>query len=224
MRRIGRLGSGESATTQERADGVLEFNRMLGRWNVDMGLLYFETSESLTWATGQASRTIGTGGNLSTSRPQLILSAYLTVSGAEHPLTVITNQAYQAIDTKTLTSSIPQYLAYNPTFTTSLGTLYIWPTPSTALTLLLTSMKPLADITGAGTITLPPGYEDAIVSNLAVRFADGDFATQIPQTLRDDAMYARESIARANWVTQELWPDYMATGLNGGDDIGRYTT
>ncbi|MDQ3003182.1 MAG: hypothetical protein M3Y08_18215 [Fibrobacterota bacterium] len=189
-----------------------------------MGPIYAETSETLSWASGNASRTIGTGANLSTTRPQQILMASLTISGTEYPLSLLTNRDYQAISSKTMTSTIPFYLAYNPTFTTAFGTLYLYPVPSGAVSLLLTSLKPIADITGAGTLAFPPGYEDAFVTNLAVRFADGEFAADISPGLRQEALDARVRIARLNDITQEMMPDYMAPGLEcGGDYVNRWT-
>lgn len=216
LRRIGRLGSGETATAAELADGVSEANRMLDVWSAKIGPIHSETTEALTWAAGQASRTIGTGGSLDTSRPQQILQASITVDSIEHPIDVITHQAYQAKTDKTLTSTIPYELAYNPTFATGRGTLFMYPIPSGALTLNLTSLKPLTAIVGASSALFPPGYDDAFVLNLAVRFADGEFAATIPQSLRDLAVDALVTLERLNDITEEMQPDPMTPGLCGG--------
>lgn len=224
LRRIGRLASGSSATTAERADGVLELNRMLEGWSIKLGPVYFETNESLTWVGGNASRTIGVSGDLNTSRPLKILKASITVSGVDYPLTLATNQEYQMISSKTLSITLPELLAYNPTFASSLGTLYLWPIPSGSVTLLLTSYKPLTALTGAGTVTLPPGYEDAIVLCLAVRFADGDFASQISPGLRKQADDALRSLIVNNVTQEPMIMDSMAPGMTSWDnDYTRYT-
>lgn len=214
LRKIGRLASGESASTAERADGVLELNRMLGTWSAKLGPVFCETNESLTWADAQASRTIGTGGNLATDRPQEILFAQLRVGTVDYDLEIITFQEYQAIANKSETSTLPQYLAYNPAFTSSLGSLYMWPVPNGAQTLLLTSKKPLAAAVGASTVVLPPGYEDAITLCLAVRFADGDFAAEISPGLRMEAKDAFRALVIANIVVQPSTIDPLTPGLS----------
>lgn len=185
--------SGVAPTTQELADGVTELNRMLGTWNAEMGVIYAETLDSLTWAAGNASRTIGTGGNFSVTRPLIIQGAQWRDSGSvDHPIDVVTHREYQEIMTKVITTSWPDTLAYNPDFSSGLGNLFIWPVPTVDFTFRLNSLKPLADLTGAGTVSLPPGYEDAIVMNLAVRMGDiyGSAVSQITAMLADAAKKA----------------------------------
>lgn len=221
LRKIGRLSSGESATTAERADGVAELNRMLGTWSAKLGPVFFETSETLTWASGQASRTIGVGGDLDTARPQDVFSAQIRIGTEDYDLEIITFQEYQAISNKSETSTLPQFLAYNPAFAAGLGGLYMWPVPSGAQTLLLTSKKPLATAVGASNVVLPPGYEDAITLNLAVRFADGDFSADISQGLRMDAKDAFRSLVIANIILQPSTIDPLTPGLSRGYSSGR---
>lgn len=216
LRRIGRLGSGESATTAERADGVLELNRMLGTWSSKLGPLFFETTESLTWTDAAASMTIGTSGGFNTSRPQEILAAQIRSGTQDYDLIILSHREYQAIPDKATTSTLPTHIAYNPTFASSLGTLFMWPVPSGAQTFRLTSKKPLADAVGASTVVLPPAYEDAIVLNLAVRFGDGDFPTVIPDGLRRLAADAFRTILISNIVQQPAGIDPLTPGAGCG--------
>lgn len=213
LRRIGRLGTGDSASAGELANGVLEFNRMLSNWSATVGPIYAETTESLTWASGQASRTIGSGGNLDTARPIQILRAALTVSAIDYDLDLITHQEYQAKQDKSTTSELPTQLAYNPSFASSRGALYMYPVPSAAVTLLLTSKKPITDIVGASAVTFPPGYDDAFVLELTVRFADGEYAANIPDSLRQMAIDAKAALIRLNDITEPMYPDPMAPGF-----------
>lgn len=171
LQKIGRLGSGDSPATQEQSDYLDELNRMLDLWNAELGPVYSETVDSLTWTSGNASRTIGTGGDFVVSRPLDIIAAqYRDAASMDYTLSIVTHREYQEIATKTLQDAIPGYLAYNPTYPT--GTLFLWPIPSSTITLRLTSRKPLAALTGAGTVSLPPGWEDAVVNNLAWRLCD----------------------------------------------------
>lgn len=208
---VGRLSSGESATTQERADYVLEFNRMLGSWNVELGPIFFETLDSLTWTSGNASRTIGVSGDFNVARPQQIISAFYRSGTTDFPIQIITHQEYQEIPDKATTGNTPIYLAYNPTFASSLGTLFMYPTPSESITLRLNSRKPIADITGAGTVTLPPGYEDAIVYNLARRLASRNGARLTPEDMQM-AIRLKQNLIESNIQFQPPKMNPLAPG------------
>lgn len=219
LRKIGRLESGGTPTTPERTSGLAELNSMLGSWSAEMGTIYFETTESLSWASGNASRTIGASGNLDTARPLKILSAqFRDASNNDFDLQIITHQQYQSLfDKGSLTSDFPLYLAYNPTNASNLGTLFLYPTPSATITLRLTSWKPFAVITDAtATIALPPGYEDAITPNLAVRFGDGEFAADVSPGLRSQAIQSKRALVWMNIQSQPMQPDGMAPSGNSG--------
>lgn len=217
LRKIQRLESGGTATTQELADGVVEINRMLGAWTAQMGPIFSETADSLTWTSGNASRTIGTGADFSVSRPQKILSAfYRDSSSKDSELPVWTHQEYQAIGDKTTTGSIPGLIAYNPTFAAGFGTLFIYPVPTASVTIRLVSLKPLSDLTGAGTVSLPPAYEDAIVLNLALRLADGDYGAQVSPLMVRMAALAKRAILESNLVQQPMQMDSLAPGQGNG--------
>lgn len=221
---IGRLASGDSPTAAENADSLIILNELLDSWTAELGPVYGETVESLTWATGQATRTIGVSGNLNTARPQQILRASATISTVDYDLSLISNQEYQAIPIKTQTGSIPLALAYNPTFASSLGTLYMWPVPSSAVTLLLTSIKPLAAVSAlSGTVTLPPGYAEALRYNLAVRYASY-FGAQLDGFIVKQAADTKRNLLISNMSQQPMSLDPMVPGSGPfGDDVRLWT-
>lgn len=220
VRKLGRLESGGSLTASEVTDGIAEMNRMLGTWNADMGPIFCETLDSLTWASGNASRTIGTGGDLNVARPMQIVGAQIRSGTTDIDLTPITHREYQAIVDKATTASIPLYLAYNPTIASSVGTLFMWPVPSASLTIRITSLKPLVDGVAATTVTLPPSYEDAIVLNLALRLAD-EYGAQPGMLTIKMAALAKKAMKEANFMalSQNIQMDPLAPGFtNYGDD------
>lgn len=221
---IGRLESGGSPSTAENADALIIVNSLFDSWSAEIGPIFAETTESLSWASGQASRTIGSSGNLNTSRPQQILAASVTISSIDYPLTLLTNQEYQREMNKTLTSAIPLYLAYNPLFTSSLGTLYMWPVPSATVTLLLTSEKPLAAVSAlSATVTLPPGFTEAILYGLAERYI-AYFGAPPSQMISTMAAKSKKTLFLANLTQQSMQQDPMAPGQTWlGDDINMYT-
>lgn len=215
---LGIIAPGDVGTTTDRTYCLGVLNRMLSAWSVELGPIFFETTESLSWASGQASRTIGTGGDLSTTRPEKVLGLqYRDASSNDIPLDLFTHQQYQAITNKTLTG-LPQAIAYNPTY--PLGTLYAWPVPDTTFTLRLTSRKPFAAISDATTtVSLPSGYEAAIVPNLAL-LLNAYGRDPSPLTERE-ARKLKAAIVRANVVPQPMSSDYPAG--QSGDSIRQWT-
>jgi hypothetical protein len=210
---IGVLDAGGTGATADRTFCLGQLNRMFGTWGAEVGPIYEETLDSVTWASGNATRTIGSGGNLNVARPQQILGASYRVSDQDYPLDLITHQEYQAITDKATTSDYPTHLAYNPTFASSLGNLLIWPVPSTSLALRLNSLKPLTIVSDqTATVALPPGWEDAIVYNLAQRIASA-FGKSVKPEDAQMAIETKAAIVRINDITQPMWPDPMAPGL-----------
>lgn len=224
LRKLGRLGSGESATSTERTDGLADLNRLLGRWNAKLGPVHMETLDSLTLTASQASYTIGTSGNFNVARPVKIISAAIRDSAnIDHPMEVISHKEYQSILSKTIETLLPFYLAYNPTIASSQGTILLWPVPSSGLTLRLNSLKPLADGALGTTVTLPPGYEDAIVWNLAMVMAP-EYGFPVTAEIRENAQDSLWDITRANDSTSEMSFDPLAPGQDAfSDDINLLT-
>jgi hypothetical protein len=216
LRKIGRIGSGDTGSAQERTDAVAELNRMLGKWSAELGPIFGQVAESLTWASGNASRTIGSGGDLATARPQsLVMAQYRDANNVDTDLPILTHDEYQGLPDKATTGEIPQLVAYNPTFAGSLGTLFVYPVPSASFTLRLTSIKPLATVSDAtATITLPPGYEDAILWNLMLRLC-GEYGVPVQAFWAQQAYESKHAIEQLNSTPSQMWPDYMAPGMGG---------
>lgn len=80
---------------------------------------------------------------------------------------ILTDDAYQAITIKDLPNALFTSVYYNPTY--PLGTIYLWPTPNTAIhDLVLYLPKQLSEFEDlSNEYNIPPGYEDALEWNLA---------------------------------------------------------
>jgi hypothetical protein len=191
---------------------------MFDQWTVKLGPIFFETLDSLTWTGGQQSRTIGATGDLAVSRPQQIVAAQFRQSSTiDLPLRIITFDEYQRTVVKTLSVQYPQFLAYNPTVTN--GTLYIWPVPPADATIRLTSRKALSAIAAlSDTVTLPPGLQEMVRYNLAMRFTPEN-ARNVDPFVREHAMDTFNDFVTANQVQDEMTLDPMAPGgSNAWDD------
>jgi len=167
LRVIGAYAPGETPTTDELADGLECLKLMLRHWS-DNNMRIYYTKQDTKVLTGASSYTIGSGGDINTVRPASIRGAYVKDSaGIDSILNIIDEAKYRRFQLKTL-SGTPEYLWYSPEYPK--GKIYIY-TLSTG-TLYLDSLKPLTEpalITS--TVEFPPGYDEAIKFNLAVRLA-----------------------------------------------------
>lgn len=225
LRLVGRLGSGDSPSSTESADYLIVLNEMLDSWSAKLGPIFAETTDSLTWTGAAASMTIGVSGGFNTARPVQILSAWFRRSGTDdYEIKLITHQQYQAIQRKAQASDTPQYLAYNPTFSSSLGTLFVWPVPSSSWTLRLVSLKPLSTVSAlSDTVTLPPGFQEAIRYNLAIHFRPENGGEIDPFVIQQ----AKDTFASLVALYDTIEPcviDSLAPGQNFNEnDIDRTT-
>jgi hypothetical protein len=203
-------------TASELQDGIESLNRMIDSWSLDELILYQVIREAFPLVSGQNPYTIGLGGDWDTTRPTKIVGAYLTLNNGsipvDYPMQVIGYDDYNAIRLKTLNTNFPGYLYYQPNF--PIAEAYIYPvfTPNDPSTqgpalVTLTSWKPLeliADPTAY--ISLPPGYWEAVVFNLALRIAE-EYQFEIRQTTVQIAVSSMKRLKRMNQRTPTLQTD-----------------
>lgn len=169
MKKIKVLTKSETPSSDEAADGLTALNAMLSSWSNDSLLCYARVSESFTLTPGTGTYNIGTSYTFNTARPINIVSAFIRESNTDYPLTIIPDEAYDALPYKTQTSSIPEFLNYVTGFPS--GTIRLVDVPSAANSLFLTSEKVLTSFVLSDTVSLPPGWEEALIYNLALRMA-----------------------------------------------------
>lgn len=164
------LGIDANITAQEAADGLYDLNAMLDSWGIDRSLIYQKQQTTHSWTANASSKTIGSGGDFNTTRPTRIEQDgvfFRDSNSNDYPVTVLPRVNYDRLTDKSASGSIPEFLFYDDNFPTR--TLYVHPIPSQALTLYLTSWKPLQTFSSLTTdISLPPGYQAAIEWNLAI--------------------------------------------------------
>lgn len=170
----GIYGQGQTASAEDTNNAFKRLNWMLAEWSRKRWLVYHLIDVSFT-TTGAESYTVGTGGNFNTPRPDKIESAFarqLLPDGQnqiDYPLQIIqAREDYNRIRLKTL-GSWPSLVFYDSGY--PLGTLYVWPVPSSGQFSVHISLKaPLtAFATLAEDIEFPPEYEAAIFYNLVIR-------------------------------------------------------
>lgn len=197
MRLIGALGQGEEPTAQEATDGLSALNTMLDSWSIERLMIYQIKQEAFTWTGGQSSRTIGSGGNFSTTRPNKIENGFVRISDVDYPYRVVEKEHYDAITDKTTESTYPEVVYYQQA--SPLGTLYAWPVPSSSVSFYVNHWIPLQSFSALTTgIALPAGYQRAIEYNLAIELQGEYPELEIPESVVKIATDSKAAIKRLN--------------------------
>lgn len=220
--------AGQVVNPNDNADALLILNEYLDRLNATDRALYDTTQTTFTLTANLQPHTIGLAANsptfsVSISRPTRIISANIVLSGniraPEGGLTLLNAQQWDSIaagaaagQSVTITSSIPLYLFYEPTWPN--GSIYLWPVP-TGNKLELRFNTLLADLALTDTFTLPPGYQQALRLTLAELLAPAFGQSVSPETRRA-AMDARN----ATWGNNDVVPDAIP---DGGAPLGGYS-
>lgn len=179
-------------------------NSMLDVWS-NLTLSCFRILEqSMVLIGGQQQYTVGPGGYVNGERPIKILdgpgTAYVQdFNGNNYPVTVVARDQWNLYGNRSelITSDFPDTLFYDPQY--PLGVINLMPVPTIGYTLFFDSYAQLADLPDlASTISLPPGYKRAIVTNLAVCAKPYFKTAQIDPLIVAEAMKTHGDIKRSN--------------------------
>jgi len=200
------LGRNETMTAQDANDALISFNAMLDSWSNETLLSYVVLERSFTLVINQGQYTIGTTGspNINATRPLDITQAYVQDSGGNNfLLNIKPRDWWNQIGNRgaTITSQIPTDLFYDPQY--PLGVINIFPLPLIAYTVFYDSTQDQVDGTNLGdTISMPPGYERAYETNLAIELIASGFPAMLDDksmaTLAENARQSKANIKRTN--------------------------
>jgi hypothetical protein len=171
LQKNGVLVMSEAPSADEASDGLFALNSMISSWSNDSLTVYARTWETFNNAitSGNSSYTIGVGGSINTVRPNNIVEAYVRLAGQDYELTIVDDEYYNSISNKTL-SGIPAFINFDNAY--PLATLRLWPSPQSTYTLGLVSEKPFTEFSTLDTaVSLPSGWEKALIDNLAIELA-----------------------------------------------------
>lgn len=199
MRLAGMIGTGETPSDTESADGLTALNSMLDSWTIERLFVPYIATNTLTFTPGTATYTMGVGGDINTTyRPsQIDDSCYITYGSVDIPLTLVDNDAYSAIVAKTVQSNLPLYLYVKMDY--PLIHLSFYPVPSSAAAVATikswAQLQSFATLTDA--LTLPAGWERAITYSLAVEYGP-EFGAQVPDDVKRIAIRSTANLKRIN--------------------------
>lgn len=208
-RLLGQIQPNTDLAADESADALVAVNAMLDTWRNDRLMCYALRDEAITLTNGTNPYTIGSGGNLSTDRPVQIENAYVLASNIRYAVQIITEEEYHAIPDPTTSASWPDRIWYQPSM--SVGNLYNYPVSNgTAATLQVITRTPvLAFVALTDSVTLPPGWEEAITSNLALALAPEYNTMPSPMVLK----MAKQSLNKLKTINSRRTPAYTELPL-----------
>ncbi len=218
LRLIGSLAPGESQNASEATDGLATLNRMLDSWSTEQLLIFAYTPETaLTLTPGTAAYTLGLAGSI-TTRPMQIEKALIRNVAAspaiEFPVNPLTLAEWTAIVAKDTQAEYPTDFFDDGGYPQR--TLKLYPVPSVAHRLVLYTLRALTQIATIDTvISLPPGYEKALVFNLALDLAP-EYGKSVPDVVMLGATESKAAIKRANSRPSYLRCDAVPAGSGRG--------
>lgn len=181
-------------------------NRMIGVW-ANERLLIFETYiDALPLVAAQPSYSSSL---LSHGNPMQWDNAFVRLSGVDHQVELVDQQRYNAIGYKPA-PGIPTMLYVNTDWPDS--TMNFFPTPIGGLTAYIGARQALTPTLVLATdVSLPPGYEAALVDNLAVDISPSYGMQPNPQ-LVETARNERTVLKRNNHIALEMELPFRGRG------------
>lgn len=210
---VGLGEDGQTLPSIDAARGLRVLNRMMGRWS-QMRLLFPALAQVNVPLTGAQTYTIGPTGAVVALRPIRINSATaVDAGGLELPVGMLTQGHWNGIAIKDLTGGPPCDIWYEPTLTN--GTLHVYPKAS-GYTLRLDCQSLLTSFPTVGTtVSLPDGYEDAMVLCLGDALCS-DYGMPTPSDVLRRMAGAMRAIKRAN--AEPLTTTHELAGIGAGSD------
>jgi hypothetical protein len=168
---------------------------LIGSWSDDNLMIPHRVNEVLPIPSQASSYSIGTGGDFNTARPLTIESAYIRQDGIDYPLDIVPLEQYNRIANKSIQTR-PDWLFYENSY--PLGKIYFDFQPDTTMSLGLSSLKELTQLTNLSTsISLPKSYERALKFNLAIELC-GEYGKEPRMSVVNGATESKAAIERRN--------------------------
>ena len=217
LQRAGVLTKNEEPSADELNDGLDALNNMVASWSNNSLLVYARTWEDFNLSSGVSQYTIGSGGDFDTARPNQILEAHIKSGNVKYEnLSIVGDVVYNRyIDDLNITG-YPLWLNFDNS--NPLGIIRLYPKPSSALTLFMLTEKPVTAFTAAGVVSLPPGWERALIFNGAIEVS-GEYGVEPPASTIKIARESKGNIQRA--IAKVTTMDSQPMGGENGFNIYR---
>lgn len=221
FRLVGVVGESQDPSTAQRNTGLSLFNQMLDTWNAQNLLLPYKDTSSHALTIDDQEYSIGPSGDFERARPMTIeLAMIRDSSNQDAEMDIISWKEFERIAQKAQHSGIPSHLTYQNTYPN--GVIKIWPKPSSAYTLRLTTTQLFSTLALVTSIDNVPGYIEAMKYNLAERVAN-HYGRELSKTNRVIASESYRILSRRNAdpTVAPVQTGVMQTNRNTGYDINR---
>ena len=233
MRKAGMLlAAGRGAAPEDTVEAISEENRMIAGWNANPLNIFSNRLDLWTTIARQQSYTIGkdpTGTSTADwdgDRPQeitranfLLPTASTAIEKVRRPLKLWDKRQWMNIRFQAV-YTYPEILYYDRACdpTTGFARIYFRPIPDGAYQVELSTCQQIPQFASASDVViLPPGAEDAIVNNLAVRLAAMPWTRQraLDPQVRVDAVTSLAVFQQMNLSCPRLHTDAELTNGAG---------
>ncbi len=211
LRLNGVLAQGQVPSNSEVQDALLALNGMIDSFSTENLMIPNIKREVFTCVAGQATYTMGSGGDFNSTRPTKITNAGTIVFGSnpvlELPVSVINEQQYASIFIKSIQSTIPLWLYSDNAYPNT--NINLWPVPQVNSQMAIYSLKTLTSYTSlTTTIVLPPGGTRMLRFNLAVELAPEYGKNELDPKIIEIANNSKMDFKRSTNMNR---PQLMAT-------------
>jgi len=233
MTELNVVSPGESIDAALINKGLSALNRMIDSWATENLMIYARVFNTYTLIPGHQPHTLGPStntpapdwvfGGKGDSRPVKINAASLLTTGTTPPSNLpinIRDAAWWSEQrVQQLTGQYPTDLYYDPAWPN--GNLYFWPVPTVSRQVQLELPTMLTQFDLTTNFSMPPGYWDAVVWNLAVRLwpsmSEGE---QLDPVIATHAVQAKAKVKSLNSRAPNITTggDGLPGGRGGGFD------
>jgi hypothetical protein len=224
LMKIGVLAMGEPLPDDEGSDARKILRQMIDAWTNENLIIPAQSVITKQLINDQNQYTIGIypsfpipDNHIETARPQEIIHQYLfDGAGTSYSLKVIDVREYDSISVKE-SQSIPSRMYIRKGW--PLNTIILDSLPYAQEMLHLTVIQPLSELIPAVSLTeevnLPPGYEEVLIDNLAIRMAP-IWQQPINPAVATLAIEGKKMLKRSNSTPMKLRCDIGLRNYNSG--------
>lgn len=192
------LGQDQTPSSGDVQLVLRRLNRMLDSWANEKQMIFRNDEESFTMTSGQASYTTSV---FADGRPIAFNSMRVRLNNIDYPIEFIDQQKWNGISYKG-TTAIPQFMYYDSNYPTA--TMFFYPIPYAAFTCYAYCQRQLqGTLSLTTTLSMPIGYEAAIVDGLAVDIMPS-FGKQASAQQTNMAKESKNRLKRTNYNSLEM--------------------
>lgn len=220
LRLLGVLAEGETPSAATSQDALVATQQMIDSWSTERLAVYATQTQTFTWPSNVATRTIGPTGDFVGVRPVSVDdSTYFKDpgTGVSFNIQLVNELQYNSIPVKDGQSTYPRVMFVENTFPDT--TMTVYPVPSQALTFKIVSVQELTQPANLATdLAFPPGYLRAFTFNLAMEIAP-EFGVEPSPQVQRIAMTSKRNLKRINNPNDVMQFPYNLVAKNRGYNV-----